>query len=636
MKKSLFLIPAFALLLASCQSEEPTINDPQKPEYAAANGYLSVNLRNSNGTNGRYTRAYESEDENGTNQGTYEDGTGMESTISHVRFYFFNGTGAAFPVRQDVVNEESDNFVDWYPNASEFGGPNHDETVEKTLTATLGLTFTDQAERPAKVVAVANPTTALLAYDQGTATGLSKSSMSLSELQKVVQNFLPANNETPFIMSNSVYVDKNAQNQDEAVYATALLPTNFQSTPTLAAANKVTIYIERVVARVDFGLGTEMVPVTLKDEDGQDVAGNFYKIGEYTLNEGPDGTEVKEAEGIYVKLLGWNVTSTTETSNLIKAVNAQWGVYDILGENNPWYIPSLHRSFWAMNPNNVQTQLGNFGSVTGEGIPSANPSGQYAMALGIPTGTNYTVTYLQENANPYSSDGTAAEPSSPTKVIIAAQLVDQNGKPLTIGQYQSVTYTLEGLQNQLAKQLGSLYYRTTTDDNQTAWAQIAPGMITFSTDDPAGDITGDKEYHVYAVLADDYTEDEDYEWAYSNDGKTFTEFTSEDGESVTSQVNKYMRSKLTSIMVWNSGLTYYFFDVLHLGNDDEEVGYVGIVRNHIYRTTLKSIKGLGTPVYNPGLVITPEKTESAETIIQFTVEPLSWRLVSSSYELDWE
>lgn len=626
MKKNLFLIPALALLFASCSSDEPVGSEPQKPEYAAANSYLNINLRNANGMSPRKTRA-EVENPYDQNDGKYEDGSGVESKITHVRFYFFNDDGYPFEVRLDVVNSLYDNFVDWYPNATEFGDPNHPETVEQTLNATLGLTFTDEEDRPSKVIAVANPTSEILAYVSKTpAEGMSTNSMSLQELQGIVTNYLPANDQTPFVMSNSVYVDNK-----EAVYATTLEINNFQPTPAEAQKeeNVVKIYIERVLARVDFGIANneQMKPADLG------VDGTFYSLGAYTLNDGAEVGNPEEDEEVYVKFLGWNVTSTTAESRLIKAINPAWGADVILGQDNPWYLTQLHRSFWAINPKDIEFNHGNFGNVSIPGFTNPGTSGQYATALDIPEQGEFTITYLQENANPFTDAKTAEKPDSASKVIIAAQLVGSDGQPLTICQYQNVNYTLKGLKKQLAKALRTLYYQTEVD-GEDAWAQIDADMLTFTTVDPAGKLDGDKEYNVYAVLT---TDAEAKTWAFSNDGKTFTDLKSEDPEvSDTSVVNTYIRSQLTSIMIWNSGLTYYYFDIEHLGNSATNIGYVGIVRNHIYRTTVTGVKGLGTPVYNPGLVIHPEKTESEETVIQFVIEPLSWRLVSSEYELNWE
>lgn len=626
MKRKLFLIPAVALLLASCSSEEPNGVTGQKPEYAAVTSYLNINLRPSSGMGAmgiksRDTRA-EIENPYEEGDGMYEDGSATENNITRVRFYFFNEDGVPFAVRQNVANNEYDNFIDWYPNSSEIGGPNHDdETIEKTLSATLGLTFSDTDERPAKVLAIANPTDEILTFVNTTpGENMSNNSMSLSQLQVITADYLPyANNN--FVMSNSVYVEN-----DEAVYTTELEDDNFQSTPTAAADNPVTIYIERVLARVDLG-------VTLKTATLDGIEGTFYPVGTYTINDGAQGTGTQEKEPIYVKFLGWNVTSTTATSRLIKEINPLWEDADIMGTNGPiWTTNNYHRSFWAINPNQVKIQYGNFGNVEGGNFGTITPSGQFANSLDIPAGTAFVKTYLQENANPYLAGLAAAAPASPSKVIIAAQLVDKTGNPLTLCEWGYNKYTLQGLKNQIARSLPNLYYQI-TEDGQTGWSQIEADMITFTTEDPLGSEQGDKEYYVYAVLTQEAASKT---WAIKS-GDKYTPFTTQGTEqTIEGLVNTYMRGIVNHAMIWNSGLTYYFFDIRHLGTQDTKAGYVGIVRNHLYRATVTSLKGLGTPVYDPNKEIHPEVTNPEETVIQAKINILSWRLVSNSYELDWE
>lgn len=630
MKKNLLLIPAVALIMASCTSDEPVSNNGQQPDYAAATSYLNINLVPSSGMG---TRADEGNPYDGdiTGTGTYEDGMPKENNVTRVRFYFFGEGGLPFAVRQNLTNDEFDNFVDWYPNSTEVGGPDHDMTVEKTLNATLGLTFTDNDERPSQVLAVANPTNEILYYESTeNYENMSKNSMSLSELQGVVANYLPYDNNN-FVMSNSVYVANN-----EVVYTTTLTDNNFQPTPAAAAqpANIVTIFIERVLARVDFG-------ITLTPADLQGVTGTFYPVGTYTLHDGDTGEDTEENAAIYVKFLGWNVTSTTGTSRLIKEVNKSWTNAEIMGGETGaellWNTADYHRSFWALNPETVEIQLGNFGPVKdSEDFKNVQPNGQVANSLAIPGANEFTITYLQENANPWSDSKAAAAPEDPSKVIIAAQLVDAQGNPLTICEWGYNKYTLQGLKNQLAKALPNLYYKTEVN-GQEAWKQIEANMITFTTVDPLGDDVEDKEYYVYAVL--DNTTTAGLEWALKSgpEDDDFEPFTSQDGEdSVTEKVNKYIRGIVNHAMIWNSGLTYYYFDIRHLGDDAEDAGYVGIVRNHLYRTTVTSLKGLGTPVYDPGLVIHPQVTNPGETVIQAKINILSWRLVQSSYQLDWE
>ena len=625
MKKRLFLIPALALILASCSSEEPVGNDVQQPEYAAATSYLNINLRPSSGMGHMGMKAATRADDDPYQQGdgTYVDGTSSENTVTQVRFYFFNEDGVPFAVRQNLSTKEFDNFIDWYPTPAEIGGPDHeDETVEKTLNATLGLTFADNQERPAKVLAVANPTDDILDYTTTEPVpNMSSNSMSLDELQKVVTDYLPYSDNN-FVMSNSVYV-----NNGKAVYTTDLASNNFQTSPAAAAlpANIVTIYIERVLARVDFG-------ITLTPAQLENVTGTFYPVGTYTIND-PNGT--KEDEPIYVKFLGWNVTSTTGSSRLIKDIDPEWTDAEIMGANGVlWTTTDYKRSFWAINPQNVNIQYGNFGNVEDSELPQITPSGQFANSLDIPGSNEYVKTYLQENANPYLENGKAAAPTSPSKVIIAAQLVDATGKPITICEWGYNKYTLLGLQTQIAKALPNLYYQD-TENGETGWFQIKPNMITFTTEDPLGDEQGDKEYYVYAVLTQDAASKT---WALRS-GETYTPFSTQDmAEDVTigDLVNSYIRGIVNHAMIWNTGLTYYFFDIRHLANSNQAAGYVGIVRNHLYRATVTSLKGLGTPVYDPGKDIQPQLPNSGETVIQAKINILSWRLVSNSYVLDWD
>lgn len=632
MKRKLFFIPALALLLASCSSEEPVNNNEQKPEYAAATSYLNINIRP---TNGMGTRA----DSYPMGGGTYEDGTPDENNVTRVRFYFFgagdadNG-GTPFAVRQNLNTEENDNFVDWYPNSSEIGGPNHEETVEKTLTATLGLTLADSDERPAQVIAIANPTDEILYYNNNTqGTGFSSNSMSLKQLLSVVANYRPYDYKN-FVMSNSVYVENN-----KPVYTTELEDNNFQPTPAQAAEddNVVTIYIERVLARVDFGIAF--------DEDVEIITGangTLYKVGTYTLNDGTEGTngnEVEEDDAIYVKFLGWNVTSTTGTSRLIKEVNPLWTNTAIMGSNSIlWNTDNYHRSFWALNPADVDIEFGNFGQVEGvDGFPTFTPSGMVAKSLDIPTGSDFVTTYLQENANPITIGEddeviiSAAAPTEPSKVIIAAQLVNKDGTPITICEWGYNKYTLDGLQKQIAKALPNLYYQ---EEGSDEWSQIEYDMITFTTEDPLGSDDRDKEYYVYAVIDEEAFDGT--KWALKN-GTDFEEFTTNDtNDTIEEQVNKYIRGIVNHAMIWNTGLTYYFFDIRHLAEEKEAPGYVGIVRNHLYRTTVTGLKGLGTPVYDPNKEIHPQNPNPGETVIEAKINILSWRLVTSSYEVGWQ
>ena len=84
-------------------------------------------------------------------------------------------------------------------------------------------------------------------------------------------------------------------------------------------------------------------------------------------------------------------------------------------------------------------------------------------------------------------------------------------------------------------------------------------------------------------------------------------------------------------LVWKEGMTYYYYDIKHLDGSNE----IGVVRNHIYKTTITNIAGLGTPVYTPGDIIYPEKPGENDHYIAAQINILSWRVVNTGYDLEW-
>lgn len=638
MKKSFYLIPALALTLASCSSDEPLVGGDESGELAVANSFLTVNIRTATGGT-RADNTYQEGD------GTYEDGTAVENNVSRVRFYFFDVNGNAVNASLNNETGQYNNFIDWYPNSSDFSGADHPATVEKQMSATLGLNLVGDV-KPAKVLAVVNPTSTVLggthqitAPQEGVA-GLN--GMNLDEIQDVVTNYLPFQSNN-FVMSNSVFVVEDNEGKKSAQYATPINADCFQETQELAAQNAVKVYVERVLARLDLGINMEPAD-DMSEEAPTDAV--YYKVGDFRLEEGDeDNTPDYTTVPIYVKFLGWNTTSTTNESRLLKSINPEWNDATLLGEDEPWSIAAYNRSFWAINPEDVSFQFGNFGNV--QTNPEAGqagvfaPEGQVAMALEIPVNTvpgevAYTKTYLQENAAPFNDQleiASSQAPESPSKVILAAQLVDQDGNPITIGEWANNQYTLDGLKNQLARALNTLWY----DDDEVPGKkkQISANMLEFTTVDPLGDKVDDQEFYVYAVLNE------------LGQSKTWYNSDAADAQAFASvaAVNQYIRGVVNHAKVWNNGLTYYYFDIRHLAEEqvdaegapaeDQLVGYVGVVRNHIYRTTVKSVSGLGTPVFDPDEVIHPTHPDDEESLLAVTIRILSWRVVAQDYDLVW-
>ena len=87
------------------------------------------------------------------------------------------------------------------------------------------------------------------------------------------------------------------------------------------------------------------------------------------------------------------------------------------------------------------------------------------------------------------------------------------------------------------------------------------------------------------------------------------------------------------VEIHNQGRTYYYTPIKHLGKPGSIAEY-GIVRNHSYQVELNSIKGFGTPVYDPNKKIVPVVPSDDLTYLAAKISVLSWRVVSSTVDLD--
>ena len=639
--KKLFFLPLLGLMFAGCVNEPAVENGGEQTPTVSASSYLSISLVSAQPAGTRVDNGYEMGDDGGT----YVDGSDSENAVERVRFFFFideeNNVGQPADVWKNSATGNYNSYLDWYPSAADNGGNDHDKTVEKILTATLGLSFAE-GEAPTSVMAIINPTEEVLALGNA----------SLAQLQGIVNDFktgLQGDDEGEnFVMSNSVYVENEGKTEAAVVYTTALTEDNFCPTPEEAKANPITIYVERVLARLDFsidmteskiGENKDIVAYRIKKPAKQPETDSDYVVS--------DGT-TEAAMEIYVKLLGWNITTTTNQSRLVKEIYPSWTSTLLFGQGSTlrWNTADYYRSFWALNPNPATADgfdylNGNFGEVDEEYDIEVSDSAYPANGNEIPEAGKWSTVYLQENASAYAAETSGTDfkltgPADSTKVIIAAQLVDKDAKPLKLAMWGYKYYTLDQLKKVFANRL-SLYFEDTADGN-AALTKIKPEDIDFMTWkqlQDASDTTGvtssttteDADYYVYPVLSEAGLAKTWYKGSKKEENDT--------NKLDEVKANSLMRDELNHAMVWNNGWTYYFFDVRHLGNE-ESIGYVGIVRNHLYATTVTSLKGLGTPVYDPDQTIYPEKTEYDESIVSASVRILSWRVVSNDYEIEWK
>ena len=566
-----------AALLTACSSEAPEI-DKGTSGVSGEPQFLTVNLV-TNTTNG--TRA----DEPQPAGAEYEAGEADENEVTKVRFYFFTSEGGPAYVRNE--NNVKKNWLDWN-NLSVEGAdmPN----VEKILSATLVIQTAKDDGIPSQLVAIINPTEE------------PNAERSLENIVTEKKNYQTYKEKGKFVMSNSTYADdgvkKFAVNVEGKLYKTSGEALN----------DPVQIYVERTVAKVRLNC-------SLTGVEGSD---NIYTT---STADKPQTFTVYDEEGnettkdICVKFLGWNTTAVADQSRLIKEINPSWAA-TLLGTGGPWNWEGYKRSFWAVNADGVEYQYGAFKSTDKEdNIFVAQANTKFDKTQWV---------YINENATPYNNDPEETkkglDPTTKTKVIIGAQLVDKDGNPLEFAEYGSTRTTVDGLKNLFANNCG-LYKKQTYQENEewkVRFIKITPADLTIKTATAIGAATPTKDgrYKSYVQIGN-----ETEVWYGSN---------AEDAEPLSlDDANKQLKD-LGSAKVWTNGYTYYYFDIKHLG------GRNGVVRNHIYDANVTSLAGLGTPVYDPDEIIYPEHPQDDDdTFIAAQINILSWRIVKNDVSLEW-
>lgn len=567
MRKSIFIAPILAIALAGCSNDEPAANgggDTGDANYIAVN-VATAPVSRATGTDGK----------------EYEDGSSDENEVGTLRFYFFDEKGVATNVKTNGNTRV--NYVDADKTSDAGKDP---VNVEKIIEAVFIINTSAGDEIPAQIVAVVNRP-----EDLTTVSSIDDLKTKLSQTGK--------NATGNFTMSNSVYASGTTEMMAVDIKG-KLFPTE-----AAALANPVTIHIERVLAKVRMTVDTEKV--TPKDADN-----NIFEIKDEEFND----------KRIYVKFLGWNVTSTANKAYLMKHINTGWSD-NLLGTNEPWNNPTYFRSYWAINPtlkDNSATETdftwGPFN--TENALTAANAIKDFTSGTGK---TNYT--YLLENAE---KNNDANSKSRPSQVIIAAQLVDENGSPIEFAEWAFERMEVSKLPEAIANHANLYKKSTNATDGSTKFVKITPEEIKIITATEAGEAGKDNagRYYVYANLT---TEAAKETWYSSN---------SEDAQPLagTDAANNILEG-LGGAKVWKNGFTYYYFDIHHLNTDIDGTGYLGVVRNHLYAANITALQGLGTPVYNPDEVIYPEKPVGENTFIAAEVRILSWRLVNQDIELKW-
>lgn len=575
MKKYLFL--AIALLgMASCTKDN--IADDNNPIHngEVETSYIAINLSASENTRAEITTP------------EFEDGEDTERAVNHVDFFFFDEAGNPF----NVVNN---------PAVAPGGGVNHlrvtgdvfsednndDDDISDASTPVL-LLSTYKGHYPSQIVAVLNWSTNTM------------KSYSLDELHKAVDITDKFDETDYFVMSNAVYASNL-----KTVDATALPASSIKKTEAEALAAPISIYVERVAAKV-----------TVTTKSGTNVI-DLEKPVEGMLTQGQLVTK-----DVYAKLLGWELHNDIHQSYLLKQIDPTWTTDDI-GFNwndSPWY-----RSYWATSMslptgNSISFQM-KYDDYATKGFTS-----EYGFAMG-------DATYIGENTNGLNQEGE----NQCTKVILKAQLVDANDNALEIASWYGNDYIgEESLRTAVANTLKyTLYYHDTESDKYIGLKPEDLQCVAGGTADAPNGVAANEVYFQLSKKPG-LGENRSDGWYKLVEGvyKPVATDLNPDTYSVVA-TNDYLKTIQPGIL-YKDGETFYYVDIKHLGAQNSVAEY-GIVRNHIYNVIINSIGGYGSPVYvgNSNLV-TPEypDTPGAEdTYVSAQINILSWRLVSQEVDV---
>lgn len=569
----LFPFACVALMMSACASDKEEIGSGTKP--GSDPQYLAVNIVNVGAT--PTTRAAE-----------YENGSAEESAIKKVRFYFFNGDGSPYLIKNPGITGidggGDKNWLEASPadDSSTSGTPSQIEKITQTVLVINGV----QSAAPAAIVAVVNPGTV------DAATLKNGGTMRLSELRysavgsKFYEKHATTGAVSDFVMSNSVYV-----NAGEDVCA-SLVAGHVTTSEETARKKPVDLYVERVVAKV-----TADVDKTAFEHGN----GTNWDINKYGTKN-PVG---KSGDyDVYAVIEGWGLANENGKAEVEKQVNKTWTDGNL--GFTPWTTADYHRCFWETS---VAFDAGSGGN------QPVNPTFNQLKAK------MQDVLYTLPNT-PDSKDEIAnLKDNDLTKFAVAATLrykdAAGNWHNAEICRYNGVS--ILGIDN-LKRQVALTFSQYYTSTDATNYTQLSKDDIDFK--DPDGTM---QQYRVTPTLAADPagTTKKYYTKTTSGTTPTFTEVP---------KAKVLAAIEADKAEIRRDGRAYYYVPIKHIGGPGELAEY-GIVRNHFYKITLTGIKGFGTPVYDPDKVVDPIVPTYENTYLAARVQVLQWRVVNQNASL---
>lgn len=496
----------------------------------------------------------------------YEDGTTNENSISaeDVRFFFFDDNGNPFMFAPTAVINTNDDVVSNMVQPISLKSISQDGEQEYSKEGVLIL------GKPANGFIGSTPSQVVCIANPGDLFKDWKDSKgnNLAGMSLTELQACVSYDKEDSNFTAYTMTNSTYKNENNKIVFATECTNKFHNSADEATNDPVNIYIERLMAKVRVkGLGVK--EVLAKDENGETQATSFsiYKA------DGSKDTDVK----IYVSLDGWRLMKQHKNVKLIKDLN---NVADDIFTD--WNLPGYHRIFWEVTPWDDSTK-----PIWGTELDITSTTG-FITNNSTGSGSNevYTLPSTVFTHEPNTSNDRIADC---TAIVVKAHLSsDVEGiSQLSIVQWAGTYYYEEEFKKMVAAQ----YNKGKTDTEKIDESKV---VFKPSTSPKAKSNSKDP----YIIIGED-----------ENGFDQFQPF----------------NSTYNNIMVWEGGATSYYLNIEHKINNNTRYG---IVRNHIYDTTIDNVVGLGIPG-NDLVNEDPDK----ETFLAARINVLNWRVVSNTVTL---
>ena len=335
-----------------------------------------------------------------------------------------------------------------------------------------------------------------------------------------------------------------------------------------------------------------------------------------TANAKLDNAE-KMLKNIKIEVNAWGLNGVNNSSYYMKKIKPEWS-YD-------WWNPNTestkyYRSYWAEDPNYND---GSYPKNAANHNETDDEDNQKVWSLNY-FSTSEIMEAYSEGKPQYCLENTLGETilsnymTHATHVILLATMkVDDSA--IDLFNYKGVLYDLDNYKKVALSDFtaSKSIYKKTTENENTVYTQISIEDI---------EINSLMDGKVNIKVKDTNVQADTWYKGNTNEATAYT----------VDELNELFKD-LNDAEGYKGGKMYYVIPIEHLASEtvDKEslkVGDYGVVRNHYYTITVKSISNLGKGIYDPDEVIVPN-FDPEKYYVAAQLNVLSWKTVQQEVEL---